>query len=107
MAKTKSVTQRFAQTVKRIASKAAKATTKALEPDERTAKSRRRLAYPLADAGLVSDPMLVQPMPMAAVAKRRPAKSNRRVRKPARKAVKKSAKRRTAAAKRRKVARTR
>src|SRR3954454_3868408 len=106
MAKTKSVTQRFAQTVKRIASKAAKATSKALEP-ERSAKRRRPAAYPLADAGLVSDPMLVPPMPMAAVAKRPSAKSNRRVRKPARKAVKNSAKRRTAVAKRRKVTRTR
>ena len=102
MAKAKSVTQRFTQKVKSIA----KATMKALEPDKRSAKRRRPAAYPLADAGLVSDPMLVQPMPMAALAKRPSAKSNRRVRKPARKAVKNSAKRRTAVAKR-KVTRTR
>lgn len=107
MAKAKSVTQRFAQSVKRIASKAAKATMKVLEPDKRSAKSRRQVVYPLADAGLVSDPMLLQPVATARPTKRRAAKTSPRARKPARKAAKKISSRRSAAAKKRTVARGR
>jgi hypothetical protein len=107
MAKAKSVTQRFAQSVKRIANKAAKATMKVLEPDKRTAKSRRPVVYPLAADGFVSDPMLFEPMPAARPAKTRAAKTGRRTRKPARKAAKKTSSRRAAVAKKRRVARGR
>ena len=100
MAKAKSVTQRFAQAVKRIANKAAKATRKAFEPDKRAAKSRRPVVYPLADVGLVSDPMLVQPMPMTRPAKKRATNNGRGARKPARKAAKKASPRRASATKR-------
>jgi hypothetical protein len=104
MAKAKSVTQRFAQSVKRIARKAAKTTMKVLEPDKRSAKSRRRVVYPLAADGFVSDPMLFEPMP-ARPAKTRAAKTGRRTRKPARKAAKKTSSRRAAVAKKRSRAR--
>ncbi len=105
MAKAKSVTQRFAQTVKSIANKAVKATRKALEPDKRSAKSRRPVVYPLAADGFVSDPMLLEPMPVVRPAKRRATKTSGRTRKPARKAGKKTTTRRSASAKKRSRAR--
>jgi len=104
MANAKLVTQRFTQKVKSIA----KATMKALEPDKRTAKSRRRpMVYALAADGFVSDPMLLEPVPRARPTKTPTTKTGRRTGKAARKVTKKTSSRRTATAKKRTGARGR
>jgi hypothetical protein len=100
MEKDKSLMQRFADTVRDVAKTATEAASAALQPETPAASKveRRAAAYvPLAADGLVSDPLMVPPMPQPrsrrrkrAAPKRAAKKTAKTTRKPAKKSTPKS-----------------